>query len=138
MRRLPNHPLVARPCICGKHMFERANEGICLWCGHGLARAVSEHAYRRNMVAIDPALDRRLFAEEGESNRHLSRTFWTSDRCVEAAREWESVHGRLPSSADWAAAGNGHPSFQTINRVFGGMVAFRCAIADVPREWVAA
>lgn len=39
----------ASGCICGKHLFELVNEGICVWCGHGIPRAVAETAYRREV-----------------------------------------------------------------------------------------
>lgn len=34
-------------CICGKHMLADANEGTCLWCGHGAAHSIHTIQDRR-------------------------------------------------------------------------------------------
>lgn len=128
----------AKPCICGKRMLELANEGTCLWCGYGEARVVVELAYGRNMDEVPAPATAFSALAGGRPRRGLE---WTEDRCVEAAREWERVHGELPSMADWRRAkrpGERRPSYATVQQTFGGWRGFMNAIADVPREALAA
>lgn len=144
-------PVMATDCICGKHLLQVENENVCVWCGHGLVHAIREHAYRRNMVAVDPALDRLQFAEDGARRMREGRQrggdsarfrrAWNAEDCVRAAREWEQLYGRLPACTDWATAHGDrveHPTYQTILNRFGGWPAFMREIADVPRERIAA
>jgi hypothetical protein len=136
---MPSH---ARGCICGKHMLQAINEGTCVWCGYGSPRAVPELAYGRNMEAA-PALTlapaaARVRAVPPRRGRPVE---WTEERCVEAARDWERMHGNLPRSVDWQEArepGEHRPTYATVKRIFGGWPGFMRAIADVPRQALAA
>lgn len=134
--------LAALPCICGKHMVERANEGTCLWCGHGMARPVIEHAYRRNMegnlvsaVHTTPRFDARVVPL-----RRAPSHIWDQDACAISALKFQNATGRFPSSTEWQrarASGEHRPTYATIRSLFGGWPAFKEYCADIPREQVA-
>lgn len=126
-------------CVCQKHMLERVNGGTCVWCGHGVASAVEEHAYRRNMEEV-PSLVRpaQFDARVVPLRRGLG---WTEDSAVGAYYAWKGNHGRFPKSIDWQRAsepGERRPSYTTIRNLFGGWRGFLAYIADIPREQVAA
>jgi hypothetical protein len=123
----------AEPCICGKHMLEAQNENVCVWCGHGIPNAVAELAYRRNMVAVDAALERRLFAIDG--GRQARGVAWPRERCVSAALAWRDTHGRMPRRTDWERKGSGRPTTQTVLARFGTWVAFMRELADIPLDF---
>lgn len=41
-------------CRCHKHMLEAANEGTCLWCGHGdVHEAAAQASTRRRRLPRD-------------------------------------------------------------------------------------
>lgn len=131
--------IFATGCICGKHLLEQANEGTCLACGHGDVSGVAELAYLRNMER-PPTVQVRAKAMEHMA-RQTCPVQWTEDDCIEAARDWEREHGELPQSKDWLCArlpGDRRPSYRTIHTLFGGWPAFMGAIADIPREAIAA
>lgn len=126
-------------CKCNKHMIQLANEGTCLWCGHGNADLVSEHAFRLNMAASTTAkFDARIVSNQSKSNGYRGgcSAVWSEDDCIKAAREWEENYGSLPKSYDWTQHKNGfnRPSYQTIRKVFGGWRGFMRAIAEVPKD----
>lgn len=131
-------------CVCGKHMLEYANEGTCVWCGHGAATAVAEHAYRRNMEHNGSVLGLRTSAGVDARVVAISRARshdWDEDSAARAALAEEARTGRFPSSGRWqeARARDEHrPTYKDIQRLFGGWPAFRRYCADIPRERIAA
>jgi ribosomal protein L37E len=147
-------PLRASGCICGKHLFQVANEGTCAWCGHGLARPVVEFAYRRNMegnvrsaVAPPPLEDRPKSKPLIVAPPRLvplaaaRRWTWDADACASAALAAEARSGRFPSAGDWQQSlrhGEHRPSYGTVVNRFGSWSAFKRYCADIPREAVAA
>lgn len=144
-------------CICGKRMLMRANDGTCLWCGHGKAVLVTEFAYELNMRGNQaPMLDARVVPSSNGNGqltpwqrRRLQQSGpgtlpctseWPEDECIIAARRWENEYGRLPMVKDWQHQNGGppHPTYAQIHRRFGGWRGFLKAVAEVPREQVAA
>lgn len=130
---------VAGRCICNKRMLQKENEGTCLWCGHGRAVRVIEHAYQLNAERNSaPRSGKVVHMPRLRGARH-HRVGWTEEMCIEAARQWEIDHGRLPTRTDWQYTGGmAHPTYVVVYKLFGGWPAFMQAIAEVPREQVAA
>jgi hypothetical protein len=146
-------PLPARDCICGKRMLQAANEGTCVWCGYGRARAVVEFAYRRNMegnvrsAVAPPPIEDRSPAPHIFSGPRLvplaaaRRWRWDADACASAALAVEARTGRFLSAGDWQQSlrhGEHRPSYGTVIKRFGSWSAFKRYCADIPREAVAA
>lgn len=67
-------------CICTKRMLENANEGTCLWCGHGDAHSI--HTITEARLA---RLPRDLGAHQREGRRFPDRTFENIQRLPLAA-----------------------------------------------------
>lgn len=127
-------PLLRSGCICGKHMMQFENGGTCLWCGHGNAYRQLELAYEKaTKLNTSPAFDGRVVPLR---QRHYAT--WSEDECVEAYWRWHEAMGRVPTSADWqkprAPGEPKRPSYQAIYNRFGGWVAFKHYIAEIPRE----
>lgn len=134
--------LAALGCLCGKHMIELANEGTCLWCGHGRARDIAEIAYRRLAEQnVSPIFTSRPPDVRVVALRAARSHIWDEDACALAALAEEKRTGRFPRASDWQKAqihGEHRPSYQTIHNRFGGWKAFKLYCADIPREAVAA
>lgn len=126
---------IASGCLCGKRMIMEANDGTCLWCGHGRARLVVEHAYRLNLEQNTGLRPRYTTPPKP---RLTARVKWDDMACIEAYRRWEAEKGSPPNAIDWQQPMNGfkRPSYGTVYKVFGGWRAFRRAVAEVPRDEV--
>jgi hypothetical protein len=124
-------------CVCGKRMLQRENEGTCLWCGHGAARPVVEHAYRRNMERNDVPV---AMARPRLAPTLSVADAWDRDTCAAAALRWEAAHGAFPSSVAWnfPKRGEQRPSTGTIYALFGSWGEFKRYCADIPRDQVLA
>jgi hypothetical protein len=127
-------------CICGKHMWEAENEGTCVWCGHGLAHVVAEHAYQRNMehnvgIRVSAPVDARVVPI-----RRARSHEWDEDSAARVALAEEARTGRFPSSTQWQRPRHGEhrPTYAQVLALFGGWGLFKLYCADIPRESVAA
>lgn len=58
---------------------------------------------------------------------------WTHDMIVYAINLWYRKHNRTPLASEWEAAGENHPSRQTVMRFFGSWNAAMKAAGFQPR-----
>lgn len=71
-------------CICGKHMVEEANEGTCLWCGHGRVQVIAEFAYERNARGNAAPSMSRPGPMDARIVSRAPRAVWTEDESITA------------------------------------------------------
>lgn len=130
--------ILAELCICDKHMLEYANEGTCLWCGHGIPVKIHDHAYRLNMVENAAP---RWKADTIVPLRRARSHSWDQDSCAAAALAEQERKGRFPNSYHWQAPllpGEHRPSYAIVRNLFGGWPQFKAYCARVPRQGKAA
>ena len=84
-------------------------------------RASAEHPVRQLVQKRFGGFENaRVLAGVPSPRWPYRRAPWTDQELREAVRSWVAVHGRVPSSREWAAPAENRPSAHVFRRRFGG------------------